>query len=409
MRWGFISGVLVCGLASGAFGLLGCSSSSDGTPSGDSIAMDASSADVALPSDAEGSDATTPPDGPALTLCTSDTDCDEEGATCTCNGVCQVFDTNPCLVDKNCPSDHFCDVCAGFCAPEVGVCEPCTNDGACGDGGACLPFASGGSFCGNECISDLGCDVGYSCSDVEGYAQKLCVPDSGKCEDLGLCESDGECPDGQVCSDNLKICAPGCTEDDQCSGNLVCEAARCVEPCATAADCPQGAECVEGHCKVPGACEGAVDCFEPETYCDKSIGQCVPGCLVDTDCQDAAKVCESKACVPKGCIHNYQCGFEEVCDKPTGACMPSPDDHCGVCESGAENQCGGDPNLCVTLQDEDPNTGETVDKGDFCLLPCAEDPVDQCPQGYSCTHIQMDTIDGFYCTRACWVNPVGAP
>ena len=193
MRWGFISGVLVCGLASGAFGLLGCSSSSDGTPSGDSIAMDASSAHVALPSDAEGSDATTPPDGPALTLCTSDTDCDEEGATCTCNGVCQVFDTNPCLVDKNCPSDHFCDVCAGFCAPEVGVCEPCTNDGACGDGGACLPFASGGSFCGNECISDLGCDVGYSCSDVEGYAQKLCVPDSGKCEDLGLCESDGEC------------------------------------------------------------------------------------------------------------------------------------------------------------------------------------------------------------------------
>ena len=410
MRWGSTKHVLAFLLVAYLCFVAGCSSSSEESPGSDQGSTDVvSSSDSTSAQDASNVDGAVENDVPALNLCTSDADCDQVGATCTCNGVCEVFDTNPCLVDKNCPSDQYCDACAGFCAAEVGVCEACTNNAACGDGGACLPFVSGGSFCATECISDLGCEVGYSCIAVDGFSQNLCVPDSGQCEDLGLCESDGECPDGQICSDTLKICAPGCSEDDQCAGELVCDAARCVEPCSSNSDCPQGAECDDGHCKVPGACESGEDCFQPETYCDKTTGQCAPGCLVDGDCQDAAKQCENKKCVPKGCIHNYQCAFEQVCDKQVGACIPTPDDHCGECDASAEGQCGGEPNLRVTLQDQDPDTGEAVDKGDFCLLPCANDPVDQCPQGYGCTQIQTENIDGFYCTRACWVNPVGAP
>ena len=414
MRWVFISRVcrgssmflwLMLVVCSGA----GCSSTEAASSAAGDSSSNAVPDDATLPSDTLWSDDVSSADAPSAKLCTSDDECEVPGATCTCNGECKVFDTNPCVVDKNCPSDQYCDACAGFCDVEVGVCEACTSGPACGEGGACLPFASGGSFCANECLSDLGCEVGFSCVNVEGYSQKLCVPDSGSCEDLGLCESDGECPDGQICNESLKVCAPGCSEDDQCAGNLVCEAARCVEPCTTQADCPPNAECVEGHCKVPGACETGEDCIEPETYCNKTTGQCSPGCLVDSDCQDAAKKCENKKCVPKGCIHNYQCAFEQVCDKATGACIPTPENHCGTCDASSENQCGGDPNLCVTLQDQDPETGEAVDKGDYCILPCANDPVDQCPQGYSCTQIQTDTIDGFFCTRACWVNPVGSP
>ena len=210
MRWVSTKFTLLVLVASISLVTNACSSSTDSTAPVEPGATDTTVSDAASGSDMMGSDVEA--DVPPLNLCTDDAECTEPGATCTCNGVCEVFDTNPCLVDKNCPSDQFCDVCAGFCAPEVGLCEACKSDAACGDGGACLPFVSGGSFCANECISDLGCQVGYSCLAVDGYTQKLCVPDSGECADLGLCESDGECPDGQVCSDNLKVCAPGCSE-----------------------------------------------------------------------------------------------------------------------------------------------------------------------------------------------------
>ena len=136
---------------------------------------------------------------------------------------------------------------------------------------------------------------------------------------------------------------------------------------------------------------------------------CAPGCLIDSDCGDAANMCKDKVCVPKGCEHNYQCAFEEICDKSNGACIPTPDDHCATCDSQDENACGGKPNPCLTLTEEDKNTGEAVEKGDFCFLPCVNDPVDACPQGYNCQAIELDGISGNYCVRSCWVDPVGGP
>ncbi len=118
-------------------------------------------------------------------------------------------------------------------------------------------------------------------------------------------------------------------------------------------------------------------------------------------------VCEGKTCVPKGCTHNYQCAFAEECEKATGGCVPTPDDHCAVCDASAEGQCGGDPNLCVSLQDEDGN-----EMGDYCVLTCKDDPVDQCPQGWGCQHIQAQGqggqpgLDDWFCVRSCWVDPV---
>ena len=115
--------------------------------------------------------------------------------------------------------------------------------------------------------------------------------------------------------------------------------------------------------------------------------------------------CDATACVPKGCLHNYQCGFSEECDKTDGACLPTPDPHCGACDAAQEDNsaaCGSAEALCVTLQDQDE-----VEQGDFCLLPCDADPIDQCPQAYGCTHIEAPDagIDGWFCTRECWVEP----
>jgi hypothetical protein len=242
---------------------------------------------------------------------------------------------------------------------------------------------------------------------VAGVSGNQCVPGSGKCEDLGLCGDDGDCPDFEICNDVLKVCAEGCEDDLACAGELVCVAARCVAACTSTAECTPPAECQpNGHCKVPGACENSADCPDKETYCDKQSGKCEPGCLVDADCKDAAMQCSAGTCAPKGCLHHYECAFGEECDKATSLCAPSPDPHCAACDDPAA--CGGDPNVCVTLQATDPATGQTVDKGNFCFLPCQPDPIDKCPAGYGCQAIDGAPAD-YYCTRACYVNPLGQP
>lgn len=396
----------------------GCSaepaSPAAGGGDGVSFAEVAGDGSDALPTgdQASGPDAVAPDTGPVTPLCTSDEACTEAGAVCACTGQCVVPAGNACASSKNCPPGNWCDPCVGHCAPRAGLCEACTDSGACTDGGACLPFASGGTFCVEACVTDAGCPAGYACVEVASAADKQCVPKSGDCEDLGLCADDGECPMGEICSDTLKVCAPGCPDDDACPSGMVCVAARCVQPCASTADCTAPAECdTTGHCKIPGSCESSADCTQPETYCDKTTGMCADGCIQDDDCKDAAMECKNKSCVPKGCTHNYQCAFEQECDKTTGQCIPMTRDHCATCDADADNQCGGDPNLCVTMSSEDKDTGESVEQGDFCLLTCAEDEVDKCPQGYGCTHIENADagIDGFYCTRACWEQPVGAP
>lgn len=324
------------------------------------------------------------------------------GELCACDGQCVVDTELPCTENKNCGSGTWCDPCTLQCEVTVGLCEPCSQSGACGYDGSCVPFASGGSFCGMNCVADPGCPAGFSCKDVVGLQTAQCVPDSGNCEALGLCEDSGDCPDGEKCVQ--KACIQGCSNDGGCPNGTVCEAADCVPPCADDTDCLSPALCeLDGHCRAPGSCQSGGDC-EPGDHCDKVSGACEPGCLQDADCQDVALVCEATACVPKGCLHNYQCGFGEECDDASGACVPTPDPHCAVCDASQEDNsgsCGAGDALCLTLSDS-----EETEQGDFCFLACAEDEIDKCPQGYGCLHIEAPDagIDGWYCTRECWVE-----
>lgn len=355
------------------------------------------------PSDAttDGVDATADT-GPPATLCTTDAECvAEPGTVCACTGRCVAVSTNPCNSDINCAPGDYCDACTGHCGTRSKLCESCTGLGSCADGGSCLPFTDGGTYCSQACISDAGCPTGYTCSDI-GATDKQCLPKSGDCQDLGLCADDGECPDGEICNDALKVCAPGCKEDGECPNNQVCVASRCSEPCTENTDCESPKECIDSRCKVPGACDSSAECLEAETYCNKSSGMCVSGCLQDVHCGDAAKECKNGTCVSKGCTHNYQCSFEEECNKTTAECVPMAKDHCAACDAQAEGECGGDPNLCVSFQDEDEQP-----LGDFCLLTCEDDEIDQCPQGYACQQIEGDGVSGFYCVRQCYQTPVG--
>ncbi len=360
---------------------------------------------------------------PVTPACKSDADCEAAGATCTCRGECVVLTTKVCEITLNCGGTKWCNPCTRHCEETLGLCEPCESvtvcdpvagcttatDGPCGGQGSCSAFASGGSYCGLGCLAQSGCPVGYNCIAVAGTTERQCVPKSGSCEDLGICKGDGECPDGQKCEQGA--CAPGCVDDDECPKDaggikLICTKARCVPPCTSNAECTLPAECdlTSGRCKRPGACESSAECAA-ESYCDKVTGDCIPGCLEDVHCQTAAKICKNKKCIDKGCEHNYQCGFNKVCDKGPGVCIESTRADCSTCDASSQSpQCGGDPALCVTFQDQEENP-----LGDFCLLTCESDEIDKCPQGYQCDHIQSDdgSIDNFYCTRQCPDNPLG--
>lgn len=333
--------------------------------------------------------------------CESAEDC-AGNELCACDGSCVPETGSPCTESKNCGSGTWCDTCSQQCEETVGLCEPCSQSGACGFDGSCVPLTSGGSFCGMNCLTGAGCPAGFSCEVVTGIATSQCVPDSGDCEALGLCEDSGDCPDGEKCLQ--KSCVQGCFNDGGCPLDTVCEAADCVPPCATDLDCQAPALCEpDGHCRAPGSCLSGADC-EPGDHCDKVSGSCEPGCLQDADCQDAAQLCQGEQCVPKGCLHNYQCGFGEECEKVLGECLPTPDPHCAVCDASQEDNsaaCGSTEALCATLSDADE-----TEQGDFCFLTCADDEVDKCPQGYGCVHIEVPDagIDGWYCTRECWVE-----
>ncbi len=406
----------------GGADVAGGSGAADGAGSGSGTSGDGSGGGGSA-ADASGSagDTTADDDSEAGPLFECQTDEDCAAGICGCEGDCvEVGDAKACTEPKNCGSGTWCDPCTGHCAQRAALCHPCQPTGACtGDGpclapedgactdGVCVTYASGGSFCGLECLNSAGCPVGYDCLDVDGAQYKQCVASSGMCQDLGLCESDAECLEGEICNDTLNICAPGCTEDGQCAGDLVCTLARCVSPCTANADCIAPAECEEdGHCRIPGACETWAEC-PPVNYCAKDTGMCTPGCQIDEQCADASLACEDGACVPRGCEHNYQCSFEEECDKATGDCVPMTRDHCAVCDAGAQDPpvaCGGDPNLCLSLQDKDGNA-----IGDFCFLTCAQEEIDKCPQAYNCEHIEAPDagIDGYYCVRDCTYSPPG--
>ncbi len=354
---------------------------------------------VAATDSHEGADAA----GGPLFRCAVDADCSGAGEICTCEGECVVPEGAACTEDNNCGVvdgvRHWCSDCTGHCEAQRAVCQPCTKARECNQG-SCVAFASGGNFCGLDCVTDVGCGVGYVCREVSGIEAKQCVPKSGNCLDLGICQDDGDCPDGEICNAAIGECGQGCV-DGGCTVGQVCVLGRCVAPCASDDDCDAPATCTDdGKCKIPGSCETKADCPEPETHCDKVEGRCKDGCLADSDCGDAAKECESTQCVAKGCEHNYQCQFDHDCEQASGACVENTEPHCEPCGDSGSFACD-DPNLCVTFKDEDDNP-----LGDFCLLPCKEDPIDKCPAGYQCQAAEIDGEDKHFCVRECHVDPV---
>jgi len=144
------------------------------------------------------------------------------------------------------------------------------------------------------------------------------------------------------------------------------------------------------------------DCEEPGTYCNLEALMCEPGCGEDDDCA-GLEICRANRCQPRPCDGNYLCAFGQVCNTTSGQCERAEGPYCDACDAEAEDQCGGDPNMCLRISDEDGNA-----IGDYCGVGCEPDNLDACPVGYGCEEIMDENMQavGAVCFRACHRDPI---
>lgn len=325
------------------------------------------------------------------TPCTSNDACSGGELCNTCLRVCvPPTGGNECTPGQaNCGFDDYCDPCTRTCLPQRGLCDTCTEDVECGEAGdLCLDFSGGGRFCGRACGS---CPVGYRCQGTVGQ----CVPISGSCERVRQCATASDCPAGQTCTPAF-VCAAGCTGDEACPGEQVCVLGSCIAPCGSDDECPGPAECVDRRCRVPGGCLTSVDCEEAETYCDTSTFRCVPGCQVDEDCLDGFLECVGGSCQRKGCRGAFSCAFGQFCELASGNCVDAGPAYCASCNAQDIDSCGA-ANVCASFEENGPG---------FCLVACADDLDNTCPQGYGCQEVDIDGDMRRVCFRRCDREPV---
>jgi len=338
--------------------------------------------------------------------CSTNDDCTVEGEVCNaCRGVCIPDEgKTACTEDIHCFSDEYCDPCSGLCELKVGLCDECVFDRECGEPeDRCVDLISaGGRFCLQACTGN-DCPTGYRCeANEDGVMQ--CVPGSGRCDAPAECEGemDEQCTGmNEICRNGL--CVPGCTPGG-CPSGQVCEKGRCKPPCDERAEpCPSPSMCepTSGLCEIEGQCSASKDC-PAEHYCDIAQQMCVPGCQTDDDCRSFSLECVEGSCETRGCEGSFSCAFEQVCDTSTGECMAAEGPHCEMCDPMDEMACGGEPNKCLTLQDDMGN-----DAGSFCFVACSSDPDNACPQGYQCTELQDSEGNpaGEVCFRDCNFDP----
>ncbi len=184
------------------------------------------------------------------------------------------------------------------------------NEASCTTGTVCVDDACVPSCLGEVCLAGQSCTVN-GCEDARGCDGVGCVATS--------CDSGQDCALGEHCNEN--ICARGitiagdpCTSDSECFDG-VCQQDRCVQACATNADCESGAVCnalSEGRAACVGpqgalgaTCKDAGDCLG---------GQCLTGAARTPIC---TRLCGGTA---------PECPNGWACDNADGKAVCAPDD-----------------------------------------------------------------------------------
>lgn len=332
------------------------------------------------------------------------------------------FCSKPC--DEGCPDGWSCQTVdnphgegtVSLCTmTRQLLCQPCTQNAACGTGNAnwCMEMGDA-KFCAMDC-SFQSCPEGYVCKDVysdEGNMGRQCMPETGRCscdeESIGQvrgCEVSNEygtCHGIETCGSSLswETCdartpaAEICNgQDDDCDGFVdeeldggSCEITNEFGTCIGEKYCAglKGEIC---YGQTPDAeicngtdddCDGKVD----EDFTDENniynsrehCGACGQDCdlllehAVSTKCviENGAAACRAVECEPGYFL--YMGGV---------TCMALPSNLCMACSQ--DSDCIGPDSLCI-------DNGLEA----FCGRDCSEASAygTECPDGYYCKTVR---------------------
>ena len=348
--------------------------------------------------------------------------------------------TGACKEDEDCPDNMTCQFMGSrgyqcmplFVAgvkrpnPKMKNFGPCNVDEDC-EGGLCLSYGEGESFCSSECTKNVISDSCGSCGRCkeDGASQgfkydKYCVPqgsgalgdhcqsgmdcNSGGCYDayctvscsgiLGSAKCTGtyECMEDvyyegyQTCIDSTRFDMPDgsyCNYDDQCAsgeciefeGDKIC-GSHCVDKevtdpetgeTSTTKTCANGSQCLAVK-KVSdyGSTYADYICAQDKMLKRMEFGQ---DCYSDWQCADYS--CFQGYFCSKSCTKNEECEIDKTC----------------YIYGKQESEDGGDPQLFgVCIAKEQQNF----------------DPGEYCPYVWSCEMCYEDyTIQQYYCTKEC--------
>lgn len=340
-------------------------------------------------------------DVPGQCECLQDSDCEDDGDSCT---------------DEVCNDDFKCDSTpntGGSCDDE----NPCTNEDSCHEGecegtpieGCKQCEGSGECNDGNKCNGEETCGVNGTCqdgaplvceADTNPCTDDICDPAKGcehpnnddDCDDGDACTQTDTCQDGSCEGENPVVCEPpatcfkegvcqagsgecayepqdsgtSCSDPTSCNGDEICDGAGTCNP-GTPVTCDCENPCEAGRCEEGEGAECVCDPVEDGTSCN------------DGNLCDGSNSCQDGECVdgnPVSCDDSNTC-TDDSCNPETGTCTNADNNTCepppgcggGDCGEGetcdtCPADCGECPGLC----------GNGIcDPGEDCLCSdCAE-------------------------------------
>ena len=348
--------------------------------------------------------------------------------------------TGACKEDEDCPNNMTCQFMESrgyqcmplFVAgverpnPKMHNFGPCNVDEDC-EGGLCLSYGEGESFCSSECTKNLISDSCGSCgkcmeggSDKGFKYDKYCVPkgsgDLGNHCQSGMDCSSGGCYDGycvKTCGSLFSSCGNGyecgtlpdyfgdsdvcyeknrfnmpdgtyCTDDDQCaSGECIefegdkicgshCTDSEVTDPetgtTSTVKTCADGSQCLAVKKASAYGSYAEYICAQDKMLKREEFGQ---DCYSDWQCEDGYTCFEGYFC-SKACTKDSECEIDKTCYI--------------YGQKDAEEE-GGEPQIlgvCISKEQQSYKPGE------------------YCPFVWSCENCYTDyTIRQYYCTKSC--------
>jgi hypothetical protein len=254
--------------------------------------------------------------------------------SCICNAGAACLSTNPCKIGT---------ISCATGSPVCGDSADATDGTACGTSRVCS---------GGKCVSVLApgasCSAGWQCSTSNCVDNHCCTQTScPQCQDCGATGSCAPVPDN--------------TDDDTCSGTLVCWDANNGGHCSACGSQAGVPCCAGGVCTAPGTacgsggfctacgtqagavcCAGSL-CNVPGTYCDPSSNLCLScGAAGGDPCCPGSHLCAGAGtgCAPDDDICR-PCGEpgEPCCQSGGARCQTNGTLHCNSGPGTAPGMC----------------------------------------------------------------------